>query len=95
MPDQEQKWRARAVSAAQQAKRGALAAAKYADALLKVARQKAETMARRRKVRKLLKQSSRVLKTAGKAALAAGAAAAMAAVASEIRSRQRKKARRA
>lgn len=94
MATQEQ-WKARAVTAARIAKQGALAAAKQADALFKVARQKAETMARRRKVRQMLKQTSRVMKTAGKAALAAGVMAAVAAVASEMRSGRAKKKRRA
>lgn len=82
-------WKTRAVKAARVAKRGALAAVKQADALIRVARQKAETMARRRKMRQVLRRTSRVLKTAGKAALAAGAVAALASVASEIRSRKR------
>ena len=94
MANQEQ-WKARALTAARKAKQGALAAAKQADALLKVARQKAETVARRRKVRQVLRQTSRVMKTAGKAALVAGVMAAMAAVANEIRSGKSKKKRRA
>jgi len=44
-------------------------------------------------VRRTLQQASRVLKTAGKAALAAGALAAIGAVAREIDVRSRKKRR--
>jgi hypothetical protein len=94
MATQEQ-WKARALTAARKAKQGAIAAAKQADALFKVARQKTETIARRRKVRQVLKQTSRVMKAAGKAALVAGVMTAMAAVANEIRSGKAKKKRRA
>lgn len=88
-----EKWKPRIINAAREAKRAAVAAGKHADALLKVARQKVETAARRRRVRKTLRQASRVLKTAGEAALAAGAAAAMAAVMHEIEIRVRKRRR--
>ena len=87
------KWKQRLLRAARDAKRAAGAAARHADALMKVARQKAETTARRRRVRKTLGQASEVFKAAGKAALAAGAAAAMAAVVHEIEVRARKRRR--
>jgi len=90
MPDREQ-WKSRILSAGREAKRFAAAAAHQADALIKVARQKAETAARRRKMQRTLQQASRVLKTAGKAALAAGAVAAIGAVAREINGRSQKK----
>lgn len=83
MANQEQ-WKSRILSAGREAKRFAIAAAHQADALMKVARQKAETAARRRKMRRTLQQASRVLRTAGKAALAAGAVAAVGAVAREM-----------
>jgi isopentenyl diphosphate isomerase/L-lactate dehydrogenase-like FMN-dependent dehydrogenase len=92
MPDREQ-WKSRILSAGREAKRFAVAAAHQADALIKVARQKAETAARRRKMQRTLQQASRVLKTAGKAALAAGAVAAIGAVAREINGRSEKKRR--
>jgi isopentenyl diphosphate isomerase/L-lactate dehydrogenase-like FMN-dependent dehydrogenase len=92
MPDREQ-WKSRILSAGREAKRVAVAAAHQADALIKVARQKAETAARRRKMQRTLQQASRVLKTAGKAALAAGAVAAIGAVAREINGRSRKQRR--
>ena len=92
MPDREQ-WKSRVLSAGREAKRFAVAAAHQADALIKVARQKAETAARRRKMQRTLQQASRVLKTAGKAALAAGAVAAIGAVAREINGRSEKKRR--
>jgi isopentenyl diphosphate isomerase/L-lactate dehydrogenase-like FMN-dependent dehydrogenase len=92
MPDREQ-WKSRILSAGREAKRFAVAAAHQADALIKVARQKAETAARRRKMQRTLQQASRVLKTAGKAALAAGAVAAIGAVAREINGRSQKKRR--
>jgi len=90
MPNRE-KWKSRMLSAAREAKRGALAAAKHADALMKVARQRASTEARRRKLRQTLRVAGRALKAAGKAALAAGVAAAVAAIAE---SRARKKRRK-
>jgi len=92
MPDRKQ-WKSRILQAAREAKRVAIVAAQQADALMKVARQKAETVARRRKMRRTLQQASRVLKTAGKAALAAGALAAVGAVAREIELHSRKKPR--
>ncbi|HJQ66470.1 MAG TPA: hypothetical protein VJ816_08840 [Gemmatimonadales bacterium] len=91
----QEKWKARTLKAAQAAKRGALAVVRQADTLLKVARQKAGTMARRSKLRQRLRETGRVLKSAGKAALAAGAAAAMVAVAGEIRSRKATRKKRA
>jgi hypothetical protein len=92
MPDREQ-WKSRILSAGREAKRFAVAVAHQADALIKVARQKAETAARRRKMQRTLQQASRVLKTAGKAALAAGTVAAIGAVAREINGRSQKKRR--
>ena len=90
MPNRQQ-WKSRIVGAARQARSVAVAAAKQADALMKVARQKAESAARRRKMRRTLQQASRVLKTAGKAALAAGAVAAVGAIAREVETRSRKR----
>jgi hypothetical protein len=88
---QHQQWKSRIRDAARKARGVAVAAAKQADALMQVARQKAETAARRRKVRRTLQQASRVLKTAGKAALAAGAVAAIGAVAREVEGRAKKR----
>ncbi len=90
MPDREL-WKSRILTAGREAKRFAVAAAHQADALIKVARQKAETAARRRKMRRTLEQASRVLKIAGKAALAAGAVAAIGAVAREIEVSRKKR----
>ena len=92
MPNREL-WKSRILTAGREAKRFAVAAAHQADALIQVARQKAETAARRRKMQRTLQQASRVLKTAGKAALAAGAVAAIGAVAREINGRSQKKRR--
>jgi flagellar motor component MotA len=83
MADREQ-WKSRIRSAAREAKRVAIVAGRQADALMKVAQQRVETMARRRKAQQRLRQASRVLKTAGRAALAAGAVAAVAAIAREV-----------
>lgn len=77
------KWRPRLLKAARDAKQRALAAVQHADALMRAARHKAETEARRRKVRQAMRTAGRALKAAGKAALAAGAAAALAAIVSE------------
>lgn len=92
MANREQ-WKSRILSAGREAKRFAITVAHQADALVKVARQKAETAARRRKMQRTLQQASRVLKTAGKAALAAGAVAAVSAVAREMREHTRVKRR--
>ena len=92
MANREQ-WKSRILGAGREAKRFAIAAAHQADALMKVARQKAETAARRRKMQRTLQQASRVLKTAGKAALAAGAVAAVSAIAREMRGPSRVKRR--
>ncbi|HEY6061057.1 MAG TPA: hypothetical protein VIV10_10760 [Gemmatimonadales bacterium] len=86
---QQPKWKSRILDAARKARSVAVAAAKQADALMQVAKQKAETAARRRKVRRTLQQASRVLKTAGKAALAAGAVAAVGALAREVQVRRK------
>ena len=86
---EQSRWKPRVLAAAREAKRGAIAAAKYADALVKITREKVQTAARRRRMRQTLQQASRVLKTAGKAALAAGAVAAIAAVTREIEARSR------
>ena len=93
MANREQ-WKSRILSAGREAKRFAIAAAHQADALMKVAREKAESAARRRKMRRTLQQASRVLKTAGKAALAAGAVAAVGAVAREMQTHQPREKRR-
>jgi hypothetical protein len=87
---QHQQWKSRILDAARKARSVAVAAAKQADALMQVAKQKAETAARRRKVRRTLQQASRVLKTAGKAALAAGAVAAVGALAREVQVTRRR-----
>lgn len=93
MANREQ-WKSRILSAGREAKRFAIAAAHQADALMKVAREKAESAARRRKMRRTLQQASRVLKTAGKAALAAGAVAAVGAVAREMQAHPSREKRR-
>ncbi len=81
-------WKSRILTAARDAKQAAIAAAKHADALMRVAREEVKTAARHRKVRRTLQEASRVLKSAGKAALIAGASAAVAAAAREMRSRK-------
>ena len=83
-------WKSRIRSAAKEAKRVAIVAGQQADALMKVARQKVETAARRRKAQRRLQQASRVLKTAGRAAVAAGAVAAVAAIAREVNGRRKR-----
>lgn len=81
-----------AVGAARRAKHWALAAARAADRLLLEARQRVESEERRRRLRRILLQTGRVLKTAGRAALVAGVAAGIAAVRAERRGRSLPKA---
>ena len=90
MPNQAS-WKARILKAARDAKRRATEAAKHADALIRAAQQKAETVARRRRVRQAMRQAGRAFQTAAKAALAAGAAAALAALVGEATRARRKR----
>ena len=60
-----------AVRAAKQAKQWAIAATREADQLLKAAKKRAETIERKRQLKKRLQQTARVMKSAGKAASAA------------------------
>jgi len=68
-----------AVRAAKQAKQWAIAATREADQLLKAAKKRAETIERKRQLKKRLQQTARVMKSAGKAAVVAGVAAGIAA----------------
>jgi hypothetical protein len=73
------KWKRMAQQAAVKAKAAAMVAWREADRLLKAARQRIESAARRRRVKQALQKTGRVLKAAGKAALVAGVAAGVAA----------------
>ena len=77
-----------AVRAAKQAKVWATAAAREADRLLQDAKKRAETIERKRHLKKRLLQTARVMKTAARAAMVAGLAAGIAAVQAE-RSRRK------
>ena len=77
-----------AVRAAKQAKVWATAAAREADRLLQDAKKRAETIDRKRHLKKRLLQTARVMKAAGRAAVVAGIAAGIAAVHAE---RERRK----
>jgi hypothetical protein len=72
-----------AVLAARRAKQWTVAAAQAADRLLIEARKRAESEVQRQRLQKALRQSGRVLKAAGQAALIAGLAAGIAAVRAE------------
>ena len=76
-----ERWQRVAAAAAQKAKSTAITAAREADRLLKVARTKAVTVARRRKLKQRLATTGRVLREAGRAA---GRAAIVAAIAAGI-----------
>jgi len=77
------KWRSAAVNAAKKAKAAA-------DRLLKALRTKAETAARRRKLKQRLETTGRVLRAAGKAAVVAAVAAGVAAGRAELRRKKKK-----
>lgn len=70
------KWKAAAQRAAKQAKKAALAAAREADRLMRVARQRVESSGAQRRLKQALQKTGRVLKAAGTAAVRAGIAAA-------------------
>ena len=72
-----------AVGAAKQGKQAALVAARQADRLLQEAGVRAESAARKRRLKQTLAKAGRVLKIAGKAALFAGILAGIAAVRAE------------
>jgi dsDNA-specific endonuclease/ATPase MutS2 len=72
------------VRAAKQAKQWAIAATREADQLLKAAKKRAETIERKRQLKKRLQQTARVMKSAGKAAVVAGVAAGIAAARAEL-----------
>ena len=69
------KWKAAAHRAARQAKKGALAAAREADRLMRVAKQRVESSGAKQRLKKALQKAGRVLKAAGTAAVRAGIAA--------------------
>jgi hypothetical protein len=80
-----------AVRAAKQAKVWATAAAREADRLLQDAKKRAETMERKRHLKKRLLQTARVMKAAARAAVVAGLAAAIAAARAERNERKQLK----
>ena len=82
-----EKWQRRAMSAAQKARIAAVAAAKQADKLYMAARSKAMTAARRRKIKRVLMTTGRVLRAAGRAAVVAAVAAGLAAGRAELNRR--------
>ena len=77
-----------AVRAARRAKQWAMVAAREADCLLQEARKRAESEARRRRLKQRLLKTGRVLRAAGRAALVAAVAAGIAEARAERRSRR-------
>jgi hypothetical protein len=73
-----------AVRAAKRARQWAIVAAREADRLLQEARKRAESEARRRRLKQRLLKTGRVLRAAGRAALVAAVAAGLAAARAEI-----------
>jgi hypothetical protein len=84
------KWQRAAAKAAKQAKAAAVAAGREADKLLKTARTKVESAARRRKLKQALATTGRVLRAAGRAAIVAAVAAGVAAGRAELRRKKTK-----
>jgi hypothetical protein len=80
--------------AARQAKRWATVAARGADRLLQAVRDRAQTEVRRRRFKRTLVKTGRVLQAAGRAALVAGVAAGVTAASGEGNGRKRPKSRR-
>ena len=89
-----EKWQRVARASAQQARKAAIVAVKQADRLYQLARAKAVTMARRRKLKRTLSTAGRVLKAAGRAAVVAAVAAGIAAGRAELQRRVRRAAAR-
>jgi len=83
-----------AVRAAKRAKQWATVAAREADRLLQEAKKRAESIERRRQLKKRLLQTARVMKAAGKAAVVAGVAAGIAAARAERSGRRLKSGKR-
>jgi hypothetical protein len=83
-----------ALRAARQGKRWARGAAREADRLLQAARDRAQTEVRRRRVKRTLLKTGRVLQAAGRAALVAAVAAGITAARAEGNGRKRPKRRR-
>jgi len=72
-----------AVGAARRARQWAVAAAREADRLIEVARKEAKSEDRRRRLKKILAKTGRVLRAAGQAALVAAVATGIAAAQAE------------
>jgi hypothetical protein len=72
-----------AVRAAKRAKQWARVAGREADRLLREAKERAESIERRRQIKRRLAATARVMKAAGKAAVMAGVAAGVAAARAE------------
>jgi hypothetical protein len=77
------RFMAAAVRAARRAKEWAIVAAREADRLLQEARKRAESDDRRRRLKRTLTKTGRVLRAAGRAALVAAVAAGIAAARAE------------
>lgn len=69
------KWKAAAHRAAKQAKKAAIATAREADRLMRVAKQRVESSGAKQRLKRALQKAGRVLKAAGTAAVRAGIAA--------------------
>jgi hypothetical protein len=82
-----------AVRAAARAKQWALVATREADRLLREARKRAQSVERRRRLRRTLLKTGRVLKSASRAALVAAVAAGVAAARAELSERKPPKGR--
>ncbi len=73
-----------AMQAAKQAKQWAIVAGREAEKLMKEAKKRAESLERRRQLKKRLVHTARVMRAAGKAAVVAGVAAGIAAAGAEL-----------
>ena len=69
------KWKAAAHRTAKQAKKAAVLAAREADRLMRVAKQRVESSGAKQRLKRALQKMGRVLKAAGTAAVRAGIAA--------------------
>ena len=94
MATRKDRFMSAAVRAAAQAKQWALVATREADRLLREARKRAESIERRRRLKRTLLKTGRVLRSAGKAALVAAVAAGVAAARAELSDRKLPKGRR-
>ena len=80
-----------AMRAAKQARQWAIVAVREAEGLMKEAKKRAQSLERKRQLKKRLVRTARAMRAAGKAAVVAGMAAGIAAARAEVGTKKKKK----